>query len=294
MADHPSSAPVLVKRDDRAILRLSGPDVRPLLQGLVTNDVMQVRADRSVYAALLTPQGKFLFDFTMIDDGEDLLLEAEAARAETLVKRLSLYRLRAKAEIGLDTTLAVWALLDPRADAPGTTAREDGRIVVTDPRLPMLGSRIIAPRGTAPGGAMASGTLADYDRRRLALGVPEAPQDMQPDKSFLLECNFEELHGVDFRKGCYVGQELTARTKHRNAVKRRLLPLDFEGPVPAPGTPVMAQEREIGTVTSAMETRALALIRLERWADARAAGHGLDAGGTPVTITVPEWLELAL
>jgi folate-binding protein YgfZ len=183
---------------DRAVLRLSGEDVRGFLQGLVTNDVT---GPLPVWTALLTPQGKALFDFLVWADGEDLLLDCEAEQADALAKRLTLYRLRRKIAIARDDSLAVhWAV--------------DGSEGVPDPRLAALGQRWIA----APGEA-AEGWLA----HRLSLGVTEGVGELGSGETLWLECNARELNGVSFGKGCYVGQENTARMNYRSKVNRRLV-----------------------------------------------------------------------
>ena len=183
---------------DRAVLRLSGEDVRGFLQGLVTNDVT---GPLPVWTALLTPQGKALFDFLVWADGEDLLLDCEGEQADALAKRLTLYRLRRKIAIARDDSLAVhWAV--------------DGSEGVPDPRLAALGQRWIA----APGEA-AEGWLA----HRLSLGVTEGVGELGSGETLWLECNARELNGVTFGKGCYVGQENTARMNYRSKVNRRLV-----------------------------------------------------------------------
>jgi folate-binding protein YgfZ len=192
---------------DRALVRLSGEDVRGFLQGLVTNDVEALAPDRPLWAGLLTAQGKALFDFILWADGEDVLLDCEADQAEALARRLSLYRLRRPIEIARDHGVAVhWEL--------------DGD---TDPRLPELGRRWLAPAG-----APARGWLA----HRLSLGVTEGVAELGSDKILWLECNAAELAGVSFAKGCYVGQENTARMNWRNKVNRRLVVVRADAPGP--------------------------------------------------------------
>ena len=194
---------------DRAVLRLSGEDVRGFLQGLVTNDVANLAPDRPLWAGLLTAQGKALFDFLLWADGEDVLIDCEAAEAEALAKRLALYRLRRRIEIVRDESLAVhWS-------------REDGGI--RDPRLADLGRRWLAPAGAA-----AEGWLA----HRLSLAVTEGAAELGQDKTLWLECNAAELNGVSFAKGCYVGQENTARMNWRNKVNRRLVVARTDAPGP--------------------------------------------------------------
>jgi tRNA-modifying protein YgfZ len=192
---------------DRALVRLSGEDVRGFLQGLVTNDMAALAPDRPLWAGLLTAQGKALFDFILWDDGADVLIDCEAAEAEALTRRLALYRLRRAIGMARESSLAVqWAL--------------DGD---TDPRLPALGRRWLAPAGAA-----AEGWLA----HRLSLGVTEGVAEIGSDKTLWLECNAAELNGVSFDKGCYVGQENTARMNWRGKVNRRLVvvPADAPGP----------------------------------------------------------------
>lgn len=185
---------------DRAVIRLSGDDVRGFLQGLVTNNVL---GDLPVWAGLLTAQGKALFDFILWADGEDVLIDCEAAQADALIKRLCLYRLRRAITIARDPTLAVhWSL-----------AGEDG---VADPRLAVLGRRWIGPP---------SDTASGYHAHRLALGVAEGAEELGQDKTLWLETNAAELNGVSFTKGCYVGQENTARMNYRQKVNRRLFVL---------------------------------------------------------------------
>jgi len=192
---------------DRALLRLSGEDVSGFLQGLVTNDMNALASDRPLWAGLLSAQGKALFDFILWADGDDVLVDCEASQAEALARRLTLYRLRRQIAIAREERLAVhWS---PDGD--------------TDPRLPALGRRWLAPAGEA-----AEGWLA----HRLALGVTEGVAELGTDKILWLECNAAELNGVSFSKGCYVGQENTARMNWRQKVNRRLVvvPTDAPGP----------------------------------------------------------------
>ncbi len=222
--------------DDRGILAVSGPDRRAFLQGLVSNDVDKVGPDRARYAALLTAQGKYLHDFTMVELSETILLDAEAQRLADLKRRLSIYRLRAKAALEERPDLAVAAVFGAGAlarldlpDEPGAARALGSGVVFVDPRLAALGARCILPRGAARS-ALTKAGLAEtgfdaYDHLRLGLGVPDGSRDLVLEKSILLEAGFDELNGVDWHKGCYIGQELTARTKYRGLVKRRLVPV---------------------------------------------------------------------
>ncbi len=288
---------------DRAILRIEGPEARAFLQGLVSNDVDRVTPERSLYATLLTPQGKFLFDFMIVQQDDGLLLDTGAARAAMLLKRLTLYKLRAKATI-TDVT-ASWSVhaVFPAPGAAGATRADGPALCVTDPRHGGLGLRVYTPAGAdlpQTIAALREGTATDYARHRFALGVPVADEDLIPEASFLLESDVEDLNGIDFKKGCYVGQELTARTKHRGAVRKRILPLDLagEGAVPAPGSIVEAGGREIGAVTSGIaladgpKRRVLALMRLDRLGEAEANGAAVNIAGEPATVIRPDWLNL--
>ena len=210
---------------DRALLRLSGEDVRGFLQGLVTNDLTRLAADTPVWAGLLTAQGKALFDFILWADGEDVLIDCEAEQAEALARRLKLYRLRRPIAIERDESVAVhWSLGSPAEAGVQSSAATGPRLAPgNDPRLASLGHRWLAPAGEP-----ASGWL----QHRLSLGVAEGVAELGSDKILWLECNAIELNGVSFSKGCYVGQENTARMNYRNKVNRRLVvvPTDTPGP----------------------------------------------------------------
>ena len=275
--------------DDRGSIRLSGPDARAFLQGLISNDMELLRPESALYAALLTPQGKYLFDFLLYDRGDHLLLDAERARLPDLIRRLTLYRLRAQVTLeDVSAELAVLAIFDRQ---PVAAAGIPGAVV--DPRLPELGLRIALPRqevaGLVAAHALQPVEPAQYDRLRLELGVPDGSRDLVVDRSLLLESGFEELHGVSFTKGCFVGQELTARTKHRGLIKRRLLPVRVDGPLPAPGTPVTRGGKDAGEVRSGAGDLALALLRL----DQLATDEPLRAGDAVLTPAPPSWLPAA-
>lgn len=233
---------------DRAVLEITGEDRVSFLQGLVSNDVAEAAPGRAVWAALLTAQGKWLADFFIFVDGERLLLECEAAQASMLLQRLTRFRLRAKVAV---------APVDLPVYAAWGGAPPAGGIVAADPRLPEAGWRIL---GDVPG---VNATESDYDLHRLRLGLPAGSRDLEPEKSTLVESGFDELHGIGWEKGCYMGQELTARTKYRGLVKRRLTPVRVEGALPAPGTPVLDGAAEVGTIRSGRGDRALASLRLE-------------------------------
>ncbi len=228
----------------RSVLRVSGTDRESYLQGLVTNDLRRLK-DGMVYAALLNPQGKYLADFFLIAAGDGILLDVAAPLAEGLLRRLSLYRLRADVRIE-PTDLHVHRGLGPAA--AGSFA---------DPRHPALGWRACRDQ---PGPAPA----IDWDAIRVAHLIPEAGIELIPDESYILECGFERLNGVDFRKGCYVGQEVTARMKHKTGLRKGLALVHVSGPV-APGTPILTPDKkEAGTLLSRSGAHAIAYLRFDR------------------------------
>jgi folate-binding protein YgfZ len=290
---------------DRAIIAVGGEDRQGFLQGLVSNDTAKVSADGAIYAALLTAQGRFLFDLFIAEQDGRYLVDCAAPRRADLIKRLSLYRLRSKVTIVDAETDWCGALLfgDGAAAALGLDGRAGaatpfgGGVAYVDPRLPDLGVRLILPRATAraqlaglPASEDADGSA--YHRRRIALGVPDAARDLTPEKSILLENGFDELNAIDWQKGCYMGQELTARTRYRGLVRKRLLPVRIEGTPPAPGTSLMLGEREIGEMrgVSADGTVGLAMVRLE--ALAQGPSPTLSAGETRLSPDIPGWMRL--
>jgi tRNA-modifying protein YgfZ len=227
----------------RKVLRIGGADRAEFLQGLVTNDVRRL-SDGLVYAAILSPQGKYLADFFLKDEGEAILLDADAGQAPGLAQRLGMYRLRAAVTIE-DSGLAV---------RRGTGAPPAGAL--SDPRHPDLGWRLYGAEGGADG--------TDFDAIRVAHCIPEAGIELIPNDSFILESGFERLHGVDFRKGCYVGQEVTARMKHKTELRKGLATVEVEGAAP-PGTPIeTADGKEAGTLYTQSGGRGIAYLRFDR------------------------------
>jgi folate-binding protein YgfZ len=264
--------------DRRGLVAATGPDAVPLLQSLVTNDVEKVTPERSVYAALLTAQGRFLHDFFIVHWPDGVVLDCERARQDDLVKRLTLYRLRAKVQFAsLNDSHVVALIWGARSD------QSDG-VALADPRHVALGHRAVLPRTDAQARlaamGLSSGTSEDYDTLRLSLGVPDGSRDLEVERALLLENNFEALGGVDFNKGCYVGQEITARTKYRGLAKKKLLRVHGAAPLPPPGTIVLRDGKEAGELRSSLGTDGLALLRLDAL-----EGGALDAAGVALTVT---------
>lgn len=286
--------------DDRGVLEIAGEDRRAFLQGLISNDIDKVTSGHAIHAALLTAQGKYLHDFFIAEIGDALYLDAEAARTGDLKRRLSLYKLRAKvtlAEAGNRFAVAA-AFGAGAAEALGLPAERGasaafgGGIAYVDPRLAELGMRLLLPRAGGLASLLDKGFISGdgsaYDRLRLSLGVPDGSRDLAVDKTILLEAGFDELAGVDWQKGCYVGQELTARTKYRALIKKRLLPVTVEGPLPAPGTPIMLGDKEAGEMRSGCDGLGLALLRLEALGEASPATP-LTAGAARLVPHKPGW-----
>ncbi len=283
---------------DRGLIKVGGPEAVPFLQGLISNDVTKVGPGRAIYAALLTPQGKFLHDFFITACGDSVLLDCEGERSADLFTRLKRYRLRSKVELadvtGDWSVLAAWgesalAALGLSGETGAAVALGNGT-AYTDPRHAELGARVLIPAadgaGLPPGLELAN--RAEHDRLRLSLGIPDGSADMPVERAFLLESGFDELHGIDWQKGCYVGQEVTARTKYRGLRRRRLAPVTVTGEPAADDTRILADGRDVGELRSLLHGQGIALVRL----DAIASGMPLTCGGAMVQPSVPDWWTL--
>ncbi|TQV81926.1 YgfZ/GcvT domain-containing protein [Denitrobaculum tricleocarpae] len=297
----------------RGVLRVSGPDRVAFLQGLVSNDVEAVSSSRSVWAAFLTPQGKFLHEFFVTEEhpgnsegaeagGERaLLIDCEAGRRADLQRRLKLYKLRSQVQVeDAQSDYCIAALFGEEAlssldlePTPGSSANLGAGRVFVDPRMTELGARAILPSGNAEAilrdAGFETASRDEYDCLRSELGVPDGSRDLEVEKSTLLENGFDELHGVDWDKGCYMGQELTARTKYRGLVKKRLLPAEISGPTPEPGTPLLSGNKEVGIMRSAVAQKGLATVRLDALQDSGFAE--LRAGEAQITVRKPVWMH---
>lgn len=280
---------------DRGVVKVAGDPARDFLNGLVTCDLAKVAPDAPRFGALLTPQGKIVCDFIVVEasaeDGGGFYLDCPRALADALAAKLDFYKLRAKLTVqDLSNTLAVMAVWD----GTGTTGHA---LCYPDPRLPALGMRAILPPDGASEAAADLGAVltdaADYEAHRIGLGVPRGGSDFSYGNAFPHEADMDQLAGVDFDKGCYVGQEVVSRVQHRASARSRVVPVVYEGPAPINGLPVMADDREIGVFGSAAGGRGMALLRLDRVADARAAGTPLTAGGIELRPVKPDWARFA-
>lgn len=285
----------------RGVVEVAGEDRVAFLQGLVSNDVAKASPSRALYAALLTAQGRYLFDFFILAHGDALYLDAEAARLAELQRRLSIYKLRARVTLadasprfaiaaawgdGTDTALGLTAAVAAKDFAGG--------VAYLDPRREALGARFLVPRDAGLSAIASAGftpsDAAAYDRHRLALGVPDGTRDLPVEKALPMESGLDELNAIDWQKGCYMGQELTARMKYRALVKKRLLPVIVDGAMPPPGTAIMQGSDEVGEIYSGRDGRALALLRLDA-VEAAASGAALLAGNARVMPAPPAWLK---
>jgi folate-binding protein YgfZ len=262
-------------RLERAFIRVSGPDAVGFLDNLLTQNVTRLADAGVLYGALLTPQGKIIADmFLWAEHTGSVLIELDAARADDIQRRLTMYKLRTNVTIERVAVAALW-------DAePFDNAKPD-------PRTPTL-----AWRAQRSSDAAFDDGAVHFDARRITLGVPDLARDAQPDEIFALEALLEELNGVDFQKGCFVGQENVSRMKRRATTRKKFCPIVFDGAAPEYGATVTAGEAELGSVRTGIEGRAIALLRLDRASDAVAKGVNLSSGGKIVRLDPPPWLLL--
>jgi folate-binding protein YgfZ len=258
---------------DRGVVRVGGPEARGFLQGLVTGNVVTLGEGEARWAALLSPQGKILFDFLMSADSEAVWLDVNREKIADLVKRLTMYKLRAKVEITDESgNFGIVALY---GGTPGEGAR--------DSRHPEMGNRLLVPAGKIEAQMLTFGGdfgLDDYAAHRIALGVPEGGVDFAYGDAFPHEADMDQLNGVDFKKGCFVGQEVVARMHYRGTTRNRVLKVLLDGAAPPPGAIVMAGEIKIGTMGSSAGAQGLALLRIDRAEEAAQAGQALVSGET--------------
>ncbi len=254
-------------RPDRAVIRIEGPDARHFLHNLLTADIEHLPDGGARYAALLTPQGKILFDVFVFDAGGVIHIDCAAAQKSDLLKRFALYKLRAQVTISDQPGLAAMV-----SSTSGTWA---------DPRYAAMGFRSIVPSGSAP-------VSDDYDAARIALGLADSVADIGSGVLFPHEANLDQLGGVSFTKGCYVGQEVVSRMEHRGTARSRILPLKLSGPAPAKGSLIRSGDKTVGEVLSSRGMRALGLLRLDRLADAEVP---LLTGDVSATVVKPRWVR---
>lgn len=265
--------------EDRGVVEARGPDAGKFLHGLVTNDLLGLAPGMTRFAALLSPQGKILFDFFVFaPSSERYFLDCPRALADDLVKRLALYRLRAKLDLAnRSDDLAVIAFED--ADAPAVSA---ALASAADPRADFGGRAIVARDAVS-----ATGDREDYETRRIRLGLPAGGVDFAYGDAFPHEADMDLLNGLDFGKGCYIGQEVVSRMKHRGATRKRVIRYRADGVAPPPGSAIRAGESEIGVTGSSVRSEGLALVRLDRLTEALAKGQLPLAAGRTLSFDAP-------
>ncbi len=280
---------------DRGVVKVAGDGARNFLHGLVTADMLKLAPGAARFCALLTPQGKIIADFFVAEApaaaGGGFFLDTPRALVATLVEKLNLYKLRAKVMIeDLSDTLGMLAAWD------GGGVTKYG-LCYADPRLPALGLRLMIPPHLAAAAAAELGAdlvaASDYDAHRIALGVPQGGVDFSYGDAFPHETDMDQLGGVDFAKGCYVGQEVVSRMEHRGTARTRAVPVRYEGAAPKAGTAIMAGERQVGTMGSAAGGRGIALSASTASAEAMSQGGSLTVGGVPIALVRPDWARFA-
>jgi tRNA-modifying protein YgfZ len=255
----------IARLDTRALISVTGEEAKPFLHNLLTQDTETLADGELRFGALLSPPGRLMFDLFILGEGKGVLLDVAADRRDALLQRLAMYRLRAKVQVAADDrpVFATWP--------------ETPEGFVTDPRTPLMGGRRY-------GEATADATEENYDAHRLSIGLPDPTADAPQDKTYPIEADFDLLNGIDFHKGCFVGQETTSRMKRRGAIKNRMLPLDIDGPLPAFGAEVLKGELRAGEVLSGQDGSVMALLRLDR------IDGDLTVDGRPVRLRRPAWM----
>ncbi|WP_439542110.1 CAF17-like 4Fe-4S cluster assembly/insertion protein YgfZ [Hyphomicrobium sp.] len=279
---------------DRGVVSVAGADAEKLLGGLITNEMALLDTAPALHAGLLSPQGKILFDFFVVRAGDGYLLETASDKAGDLVKRLSMYKLRADAAIR-DVSDEYVVAVAFGGDAEVPVVEPEGAIAFVDPRLPGLGVRVLVPgaaESIANLGAPASAET--YHAHRIGLGVPEGGKDFVFGDTFPHEALMDQLHGLSFTKGCFVGQEVVSRMQHRTNVRKRIVEVSAEEALPSGPLPVTIGEAEIGRLGSVDGARGLALVRIDRVAEAQRDGMPVTVAGLPLTVTVPAFATFAI
>ena len=261
---------------DRAVIRLTGGDVRTFLQGVITQDIDRLSPEAAVFSALLTPQGKILFDFFLVENGDAVFVDCYKDAAADLVKRLTLYRMRADVTIALEEDLAIAASDEPMAQPDAIEFR--------DPRTDALGNRAIVKKEN-------NAEDQSYRKRRIEFGVPEFGSDFGADDVFLLDVNYDALNAVSYAKGCFVGQEVTSRMKRKSDVRKRTLTTTSNNGDLETGAPIKAGESTLGEIFTTSGNAGLAIIRLDRLEAAKARGDTPESNGAALTLNLPDYLN---
>jgi tRNA-modifying protein YgfZ len=270
---------------DRGVIRVAGTDADTLLDGLLTNSLDRLDGQGAIHTGLLSPQGKILFDFFLFQSANELLIDIDRAMADDLIKRLSFYRLRADVTFeNVSDTYCVAVLWPAGLTIPG------GILNAPDPRNAELGLRLILPSSRLPEIAADQVAPDVYHAHRIALGVPDAGQDYPLSDTFPHEALYDQLHSINFKKGCFIGQEVVSRMQHRGTARKRAIRITASAPIQS-GASIEAGSATIGKIGSASGTAAIAMLRLDRASEAGAKGAALQAGDVAITITPPDWIK---
>lgn len=272
---------------DRGVVRVNGSDAEKLLQGIITSDMELLAKQPAIHAALLTPQGKILFEFFVARDGDGFVLETAKDQAASLARRLTMYKLRAKVDI--HDVSAGYSVMSAWGDTQHSPRGPGGAVSFADPRLADLGLRVLAEGGFESMNADAEA----YHAHRISLGVPEGGKDYAFGDTFPHEANMDLLNGVSFSKGCFVGQEVVSRMQHRGTARKRIVIVEADNPLQT-GVAIMAGQANIGTIGSVAGHRGLALVRLDRVEEMQRKGEQITAAGTALTIRLPAYLRAAV
>ncbi|MFY0612769.1 MAG: folate-binding protein YgfZ [Hyphomicrobiaceae bacterium] len=269
---------------DRGVIRITGSDAESLLDGLLTNSLARLTDQAALHTGLLSPQGKILFDFFLIKVAEGYLVDVQSSKADELIKRLTFYRLRADVQFeNISEAMAIAAMWPAPEGTPG------GVIAYADPRHAKLGARLIMPSERLTEIPAEPTTTDAYHAHRIALGVPEAGLDYALADTFPHEALYDQLHSIDFKKGCFIGQEVVSRMQHRGTARKRAMRITAAQPLVAGGS-VEAGEATIGILGSASDTHAIAMLRLDRASEAKAKGIPIKTGETVIALDPPDWI----
>ena len=297
------SKKISIELKNREIVKVLGRDSRNFLQGMISNDIRKVSKNHSIYAAFLTPQGKFLNDFFIMEFKDHLLLDCEKGREDSLMERLENYKLGSDVTFQKQESYKVFALIaenfsmfNLEKKPLGSTVCFDTAVAFLDPRHERLGLRFIVPEKEGEEffrkKGFTSATFDDYEKLRIPLGVPDGSRDIEIEKGLLMESGLNELNGIDWEKGCYLGQELTARTKFRALLKQRLIPVKSKDSCPERESEVFFQKEFAGTVRSGIGNYAIALLKIDCLKEQKRTGKSFVSQGKTLTPILPDWIKI--
>lgn len=284
-----------VKLENRALIHMKGADAETLLQGLITFDMERLKTNDSGFGALLTPQGKVLFDFIILPMGDGFLFDTLAGAGSDLLKRMSMYKLRS--DVQLEDVSDAYSVLAFVPSSPDDALPKLSDPIVSDPRHVGLGYRAYVPVADVDvvlaKANVSLDTSSSYTAKRVELAIPEAPVDYKYADVFPHDINLDQMHGVGFDKGCFVGQEVVSRVKHRGTARKRIVIVSSDDKLPEPGTDIQSENKSIGTLGSVADNKGLAMVRLDKVNDVLEEGRNINAGDVRVTPALPDWVSFS-